>query len=106
MKQSGIRSRSIYVKGLGFPLQRLPEVEQSKGFKALHNDFTNDLKNFCKSIMQNYVFLLNDLNIEANIKHQFHITFCKMLCGLVTIYVVQCGIMGYPENVAPHRGEK
>ena len=33
------------VKALGFPLQGLPEVEQSEGFKALCNDFTIDLKN-------------------------------------------------------------
>ena len=32
------------VKGLGFLLQGLPEVEQSEGFKALHNDLTIDLK--------------------------------------------------------------
>jgi hypothetical protein len=48
------------VKALGFPLQGLPEVEQSEGFKALRNDFTIDLKKFRMSIMQNYVFPVND----------------------------------------------
>jgi hypothetical protein len=33
------------IKALGFPLQGLPEVEQSEGFKALRNDFTIDLEN-------------------------------------------------------------
>ena len=40
------------VKALGFPLQGLPEVEQSKGFKALRNDFTIDLEKFHMSIMR------------------------------------------------------
>jgi hypothetical protein len=87
------------VKALGFPLQGLPEVEQSKGFKALHNDFTIDLENFRVSIMQKYVFPVNNLNVEAK-KHQFYIAFCKLLRGLATIYIVQCGIKGYPKDVA------
>jgi hypothetical protein len=87
------------VKALGFLLQGLPEVEQSKGFKALHNDFTIDLNNFCMSIMQKYVFPVNDLNVKAK-KHQFFIAFCKLLRGLTTIYIAQCGIKGYPKDVA------
>ncbi len=79
------------IKALGFALQGLPEVEQSEGFEALHNDFTNDLKNFRTSIMQKYVFLVNDLNVKAK-KHQFYIAFCKLLRGLATIYIVKCGI--------------
>ncbi len=58
------------VKALLFPLQGLPEIEQSEGFKALRNDFTIDLENFRMSIMQKYVFPVNDLNVEAK-KHQF-----------------------------------
>ncbi len=53
------------VKALGFLLLGLPEVEQSEGFKALCNDFTIDIKKFCKSIMQNYIFKVNNLNVEA-----------------------------------------
>jgi hypothetical protein len=87
------------VKGLGFLLQGLPEVEQSEGFKALRNNFTIDLEKFRMSIMQNYVFPLNDLNVEAK-RHQFHIAFCKLLRGLATIYIAQCGITGYSEDVA------
>ena len=87
------------VKALGFPLQGLPEVEQSEGFKALRNDFTIDLEKFRMSIMQNYVFPVNDLNVEAK-KNQFYIAFCKLLRGLATIYIAQCGITGYPEDVA------
>jgi len=49
--------------------------------------------------MQNYVFPLNDMNVEAK-KHQFHIAFCKLLRGLTTIYIAQCGIMGYSKDVA------
>jgi hypothetical protein len=49
------------------------------------------------SIMQNYVFPVNNLNDEAK-KHQFYITFCKLLCDLETIYIVQSGIMGHPED--------
>jgi hypothetical protein len=84
------------IKTLGFPLQRLPEVEQSKGFKAQCNDFTIDLEKFHKSIMQNYIFKVNDLNIEAK-KNQFHIAICKLLRGLTTIYIAQCGIVNYPD---------
>lgn len=51
------------------------------------------------SIMQNYVFPLNDLNVKAK-RHQFHIAFCKLLRGLATIYIAQCGITGYSEDVA------
>jgi hypothetical protein len=87
------------VKVLGFPLQGLPEVEQSKGFKALRNDFTIDLEKFRKSIMQNYIFKVKDLNVEAK-KHQFHIAICKLLRGLATIYIAQCGIVNHPEDVA------
>jgi len=87
------------VKGLGFLLQGLPEVEQSEGFKALGNDFTIDLEKFLMSIMQKYVFPLNDMNVEAK-RHQFHIALCKLLHGLATIYIAQCGIMGYSEDVA------
>jgi len=87
------------VKGLGFLLQGLPKVEQSKGFKNLRNNFTIDLEKFCMSIMQNDVFPLNDLNVEAK-RHQFHIAFCKLLRGLATIYIAQCGITGYSEDVA------
>ena len=87
------------VKGLGFLLQGLPEVEQSEGFKALRNDFTIDLEKFRMSIMQNYVFPLNDMNVEAK-RHQFHIALCKLLHGLATIYIAQCGITGYSEDVA------
>jgi len=54
-KHNKTKSDQTYVsksiKALGFPLQGLPEVEQSKGFKALRNDFTIDLKNFRMSIM-------------------------------------------------------
>ena len=49
--------------------------------------------------MQNYVFPLIDMNVESK-KHQFHISFCKLLRGLTTIYIVQCGIMGYSKDVA------
>ena len=87
------------VKGLGFLLQGLPEVEQSEGFKALRNDFTIDLEKFRMSIMQNYVFPVNDMNVEAK-RHQFHIALCKLLRGLATIYIAQCGITGYSEDVA------
>ena len=87
------------VKALGFPLQGLPEVEQSKGFKALRNDFTIDLEKFCKSIIQNYIFKVNNLNVEAK-KNQSHIAICKLLRGLATIYIAQCGIINYPEDVA------
>ncbi len=87
------------VKALGFPLQGLPEVEKSKGFKALRNNFTIDLENFCMSIMQKYVFPVNDLNVKAK-KHQFYIAFCKLLHGLVTIYIAQSEIRGYPKDVA------
>jgi hypothetical protein len=76
------------VKALGFLLQGLPEVEQSEGFKALRNDFTIDLEKFRKSIMQNYFFKVNDLNIEAK-KNQFHIAICKLVRGLATIYIAQ-----------------
>jgi hypothetical protein len=48
--------------------------------------------------MQNYVFPLNDLNVEAK-KHQFHIAFCKLLHGFVTINIAQCGIPGYSKDV-------
>jgi hypothetical protein len=51
------------------------------------------------SIMQKYVFPVNDLNVEAK-KHQFYIAFCKLLRGLMTIYIAQCGIKGYPKDVA------
>ncbi len=51
------------------------------------------------SIMQNYVFPLKDLNVEAK-KHQFHIAFCKLLPGLATVYIAQCEITGYSEDVA------
>jgi hypothetical protein len=87
------------VKSLGFLLQGLPEVEQSEGFKALHNNFTLDLEKFQTSIMQNNISLLKDQNAKAK-KHQFHIAFCKLLCVIATIYIVQCGIMGYPKDVA------
>jgi hypothetical protein len=87
------------VKALGFPLQGLPEVEQSEGFKALHNNFTFDLEKFRMSIMQKYVFPVNNLNVKAK-KHQFYIAFCKLLHGLATIYIAQCGIRGYPEDAA------
>jgi hypothetical protein len=51
--------------------------------------------------MQNYIFLLNKLNNKAK-KYQFHVTvtFRKLLCGMATIYIVQCGITGYPKDVA------
>ena len=49
--------------------------------------------------MQNYVFPLIDTNVESK-KHQFHISFCKLFRGLTTIYIVQCGIMGYSKDVA------
>jgi hypothetical protein len=81
------------------PLQGLPEVEQSKGFKALRKDFTIDLKKFCMSIMQNYIFPVNNLNDKAK-KNQFYIAFCKLLHGLATIYIAQCEITGYPEDAA------
>ena len=87
------------VKGLGFLLEGLPEVEQSEGFKALRNDFTIDLEKFRMSIMQNYVFPVNDMNVKAK-RHQFHIALCKLLRGLATIYIAQCGITGYSEDVA------
>ena len=87
------------VKGLGYLLQRLPKVGQSEGFKALRNIFTIDLEKICMSNMQNYVFPLNDLNVEAK-KHQFHIAFCKLLRGLATIYIAQCGNPGYSKDVA------
>ncbi len=87
------------IKALGFPLQGPSEIEQSKGFKALHNNFTIDLKNFRMSIMQKYVFPVNNLNVKAK-KHQFYIAFCKLLRGLATIYIAQCGIMEYPKDVA------
>jgi hypothetical protein len=51
------------------------------------------------SIMQIYVFPVNDLKVEAK-KHQFYIAFCQLLRGLATIYIAQCGIKGYPEDVA------
>jgi hypothetical protein len=86
------------IKALGFPLQGLPEVEQSEGFKALSNNFTIDLENFRMSIMQKYDFPVNDLNVEAK-KHQFYIAFCKLLRGLMTISIAQCGIRGYPKDV-------
>jgi hypothetical protein len=86
-------------KALGFPLQGLPEVEQKEGFKALRNDFTIDLEKFRKSIMQDYIFKVNDLNVKAK-KHQFHIAICKLLRGLATIYIAQCGIVNYPKDVA------
>jgi hypothetical protein len=69
------------------------------GFKALRNDFAIDLENFRMSIMQKYVFPVNDLNVEAK-KHQFYIAFCKLLRGNATIYIAQCGIRRYPEDVA------
>jgi hypothetical protein len=87
------------IKALGFLLQGLPEVEQSKGLKALRNNFTIDFEKFRMSIMQKYVFPVKDLNVEAK-KHQFYIAFCKLLCGLMTIYIAQCGIRGYPKDVA------
>ncbi len=87
------------VKDLGFLLQGLPEVEQSKRFKALRNNFTIDLETFCMLIIQNDIFLLNNLNVEAK-KHQFHIAFCKLLCDVMTIYIAQCGIAGYSEDFA------
>jgi hypothetical protein len=87
------------IKALGFPLQGLPEVEQSKEFKALRNDFTIDLEKFCMSIRQKYVFPVNDLNVKAK-KHQFYNTFCKLLCGLATIYNAQCGIRRYSKDAA------
>jgi hypothetical protein len=86
-------------KASGFPLQELPEVEQSKGFKALHNIFTIDLKKFCMSIMQKYVFPVNDLNGKAK-THHFYITFCQLLRGLVPIFIAQCGIRGYSKDTA------
>ncbi len=49
--------------------------------------------------MQKYDFPVNDLNVEAK-KHQFYIAFCKLLCGLATIYIAQCGIRGYPKDDA------
>ena len=82
------------VKALGFPLQGLPEVEQSKGFKALHNDFTTDLEEFRKSIMQNYILKVNNLNVAAK-KHQFHTAICKLLRGLATIYIAHCAMRNY-----------
>ncbi len=87
------------IKIIGFPLQGLPEVEQSKGFKALHNEFTIDLEKYRKSIMQKYIFKVNNLNIKAK-KNQFHITICKLLHGLATIYIAQCGIVNYRKAVA------
>ncbi len=40
--------------------------------------------------MQNYLFPLNNLNVKAKKhQHQFHITICKLVCGLTTIYIVQ-----------------
>jgi hypothetical protein len=49
--------------------------------------------------MQNFIFLLNDLNIEAK-KHQFHVAFCKLTPSVATIYIAQCGHTGYTKNVA------
>ncbi len=49
--------------------------------------------------MQNYIFLLNEINIEAK-KHQFNVTFCKLLRKLATIYTAQCGKTGQPKDVA------
>ncbi len=49
--------------------------------------------------MQKYVFPVNNLNVKAK-KHQFYIAFCKLLRGLATIYIAQCGIKGYPKDVA------
>jgi hypothetical protein len=51
------------------------------------------------SIIQKYVLPVNDLNVKAT-KYQFYITFCKLLPGLATIYIAQCGITGYPKDVA------
>jgi hypothetical protein len=51
------------------------------------------------SIMQKYVFPVNNLNVKAK-KHQFYIAFCKLLRGLETIYIAQCVIKGYPKDVA------
>ena len=82
-KHNETRSDQNYVsesvKGLGFLLQGLPEVEQSEGFKALRNDFTIDLEKFRMSIInyEKYVFPLNDLNVEAK-RHRFHIALCKL----------------------------
>jgi hypothetical protein len=49
--------------------------------------------------MQNYIFKVNNLNVKAK-KHQFHIAICKLLCGLATIYIAQCGIVNCPKEVA------
>ncbi len=39
------------------------------------------------------------VNVKAR-KHQLHVTFCKLLRELATMYIVQCWITGYPEDVA------
>jgi hypothetical protein len=46
---------SSSAKKLGIVLQATPEVQESQGFKALHNGLTAKLEKFCAMITQEYV---------------------------------------------------
>jgi hypothetical protein len=43
----------------------MPEVQESQGFKALHNVLTAELEKFCEKITQEYDLKANDLNVNA-----------------------------------------
>jgi hypothetical protein len=43
----------------------MPEVQESQGFKALHNKLTADLEKFRSMITKEYILKVSDMNVNA-----------------------------------------
>jgi hypothetical protein len=65
-------------KKLGVVLQAMPEVQESQGFKALHNDIATELEKFCAMITQEYILKANNLNVNAK-QGRYHAAICKWI---------------------------
>jgi hypothetical protein len=89
---------SSSVKKLEIVLQAMPEVQESQGFKTLHDNLTMDLEKNCAMIMQNFVLKVDDMNVEAK-RERYRATICKWIRGLAQAFIVQHGINNYNEDV-------
>jgi hypothetical protein len=88
------------VKKLGIVLQVKPEVQESQGFKTLHNELTADLEKFCHVITKEYLLKVSNLNVAAK-KMQYHVAVCKWMQGLAhQAFTAQQGVKNYTKDVA------
>ncbi len=79
-KARGKKSDPTYlpssVKKLVIILQAMLEVQESQGFKTLHNKLTVDLEKFHNMITKEYVLKVSNSNVAAN-KTRYHVAICK-----------------------------